>query len=259
MRKYKDGPYLADYQKALEIFNSPDFENQELLLHDYNRDIFKTDEKYTDNGIHWGYVPSLVCQLNDIFEYTSYAIIMNKEIPPHILTNSRYVKATFKEIKPIVLKIMKRKIQEEERKEDSYQEKKREFKEYINPEPDFTSNDFLLVKYEDNWADEMNISGFKIFTKEHFDNWKEYWKECLSKETYIFGIGTNEEIEYEDSNEFFSRFTVGEISGDEAKTYYKHFGSIDEVMVHWNGRNYDGVIKIPICEFGFFPPIEIDE
>jgi hypothetical protein len=97
----------------------------------------------------------------------------------------------------------------------------------------------ILVKFDDNWADEMDVSGFKIF-----DN-LDAWNKALEKKKTILELeddeqyfevcfGTNEYIEYDSFSEFLERFQITEISKDtaevfgamfpEAKSYgYGHF------------------------------------
>jgi hypothetical protein len=57
------------------------------------------------------------------------------------------------------------------------------------------STTHVLVKWDTNWADEMDIAGFAIMERK---TWNEY-KENLRKKKHPFSIciGTNEEIEYD--------------------------------------------------------------
>lgn len=51
----------------------------------------------------------------------------------------------------------------------------------------------LLVKFKDNWADEMDIEGFFVTTREDWEN-----RVTLLKDNFpyglTYGIGTNEDI-----------------------------------------------------------------
>ena len=80
---------------------------------------------------------------------------------------------------------------------------------------------YLFVKYEDNWADEMDICGCKIMLP---DEWEEY-KRKASKifeekernavdrfDLVCLCVGTNEDICYDDYDEFIDCFTVTEIN-----------------------------------------------
>lgn len=108
----------------------------------------------------------------------------------------------------------------------------------------------VLVIFSDNYADEFDLEGFKIFSS------KEDWEEYLSfaekyfekrvnkqKEDWIkkhgepkyswqpiiegidFGFGTNEALNYTSFNEFKNCFTVKEISMEEGQTIIKTIGS----------------------------------
>ena len=53
---------------------------------------------------------------------------------------------------------------------------------------------YYLVKYDDNWADEVDIDGHTVLRQEEFDK----LNKALDKVGYLtFYVGTNEEIEYE--------------------------------------------------------------
>jgi hypothetical protein len=97
----------------------------------------------------------------------------------------------------------------------------------------------LLVKFDDNWADEMDVSGFKLF--DNLDAWNKALEEKkkrreLENDDQCFEVcfGTNEYIDYDSFGSFLNRFQITEISKDtaeiigglfpEAKSYgYGHF------------------------------------
>jgi hypothetical protein len=72
---------------------------------------------------------------------------------------------------------------------------------------------YFLVKYFDNWADEMDIAGYKLMTetekKEYFNGFR---KTIEEENSYVFFIGTNEGIEYMSFDDFRDTFNVDEIS-----------------------------------------------
>lgn len=81
-----------------------------------------------------------------------------------------------------------------------------------------------LVKYDSNWADEMDVSGFRIMTDDDWEAYQEAFKNHFDAgEQYSHGIGTNEEIEYEDIKQFMSDFKVEEITTEEAAVIHKFF------------------------------------
>ena len=69
-----------------------------------------------------------------------------------------------------------------------------------------------LVKFYDNWADEMNMEGFAVFTYEEYEQFMrlvfDTAKKIDSGKTYELYFGTNEWNEYESGEEFLSCFTT---------------------------------------------------
>jgi hypothetical protein len=79
-----------------------------------------------------------------------------------------------------------------------------------------------LVKYDGNWADEMDISGFRVFTNEAWNEYLEAWGK--EEYPYSFYVGTNEEVEIYDFEELVRDFTVKDITDKEAAVIVKFFG-----------------------------------
>ena len=79
----------------------------------------------------------------------------------------------------------------------------------------------LLIIFEDNWADEMDIQGFDILTKEHW----EYKKLELQHTQFPneIGIGTNQFIDYDTVEEYLKQFKVTPISNNEEEFLQKYF------------------------------------
>lgn len=69
---------------------------------------------------------------------------------------------------------------------------------------------YYLVKFEDNWADEMNIYGFKLFKNDEF----EILQKKISSITgsIVIGFGTNQDNEYDDYNDLLNCFEIIPIS-----------------------------------------------
>lgn len=81
-----------------------------------------------------------------------------------------------------------------------------------------------LVKYESDWADEMDIEGLALLTEED----KSRIESLISKRSsypQTHHVGTNEEIEYCSSEELVPRYTWTPITEDEYKTLHKLIGS----------------------------------
>lgn len=78
----------------------------------------------------------------------------------------------------------------------------------------------LLVHYEDNWADEMDIEAWRIFSsQEEFDD----WFSGVPDEPFSHFIGSNEEINYQGKKDYMKRFTVRMISDEDAEVVKKLF------------------------------------
>lgn len=82
---------------------------------------------------------------------------------------------------------------------------------------------YYIVKYEDNWADEMDVEGFYIFTELGFNYFnklvtlvanridEEVDHHGWSSNPFRFFIGTNEELPYHSKEEFIGAFSVAAV------------------------------------------------
>lgn len=80
----------------------------------------------------------------------------------------------------------------------------------------------VLVTYNSNWADEMDISAFRIFDKPDWDAIEKFAKEY--KNEICVCIGTNEEVEFTDGNDWLSKMEVKVITDKDANIIEKHIG-----------------------------------
>lgn len=96
---------------------------------------------------------------------------------------------------------------------------------------------FYYVNYKDNWADEMFIDGFSIMDEKEYEHYTATVNAIVADIEcglpFIYQIGTNEEIEYNNVNDFLSAFEVSE---------FEEYPEGIEIVF---GK------KFP--EFGFFP------
>lgn len=96
---------------------------------------------------------------------------------------------------------------------------------------------FYYVNYKDNWADEMFVDGFSIMDEKEYEHYTATVNAIVADIEcglpFIYQIGTNEEIEYDNVNDFLSAFEVSE--------FEEYPEGIEMVF----GK------KFP--EFGFFP------
>lgn len=80
---------------------------------------------------------------------------------------------------------------------------------------------FYLMKYSDNWADEMDVDGHTILTQEEYD---QFTLAAANVKHMYFCIGTNEDIEYgigQWDSKIEDAYTVEEITEAEAKVLRK--------------------------------------
>ena len=87
---------------------------------------------------------------------------------------------------------------------------------------------YLFIEYNSNWADEMDVNGFFITTKELWDERVEAFRKHFEDEPFLtYYVGTNEEIEYLMFEDVLNDFTITEITEEEAKVLDKLFGYND--------------------------------
>lgn len=75
----------------------------------------------------------------------------------------------------------------------------------------------ILVAYKSNWADEMGICGFRLFTEygwSEFKNKLARFFEVVGR--FNYGVGTNESIEYTSVKALLKELHVTELSNEEA-------------------------------------------
>jgi hypothetical protein len=81
---------------------------------------------------------------------------------------------------------------------------------------------YYLVKYEDNYADEFDIQGFRIFTEVELKAFKTLVKTAKYPQEVYFG--TNESISYDSFTDYMSRLDIEEVTEEEASLLTKLFG-----------------------------------
>lgn len=92
--------------------------------------------------------------------------------------------------------------------------------------------ELLLLKLDDDWADEMDIHAFRIVTKslwEHVKHVSELHDENEDDDEYEpyefeISIGTNESLTYDSAIEWYNKVTTKEITEEEAITFINLFG-----------------------------------
>ena len=96
---------------------------------------------------------------------------------------------------------------------------------------------FYFVRYTDSWADEMTIDGFSIMDEKEYEHYVATVNAIIADmecgQPFIYQVGSNEEIEYNNVDDFLSAFETSE--------FEEYPEGIEMVF----GK------KFP--EFGFFP------
>lgn len=96
---------------------------------------------------------------------------------------------------------------------------------------------FYFVRYTDSWADEMTIEGFAIMDEKEYERYVVTLNAIITDmecgQPFIYQVGSNEEIEYNNVDDFLSAFETSE--------FEEYPEGIEMVF----GK------KFP--EFGFFP------
>lgn len=78
---------------------------------------------------------------------------------------------------------------------------------------------YLLIKYNNSWADEFNINCLWVTTEEEFEEWKEdLLRRDVSEYEEIY-LGTNEWVNFYSSQEIIDSLSIERIS----KSFYVDF------------------------------------
>ncbi|MEC0031032.1 hypothetical protein P4L24_24630 [Bacillus cereus] len=75
-----------------------------------------------------------------------------------------------------------------------------------------------LLKFDDNWADEMDLDGHMVLTEEQHEKFQERVKRAAP---FTFYVGTNEEIEYDDTDELERAYEIEEMTEEDRKILQK--------------------------------------
>lgn len=78
--------------------------------------------------------------------------------------------------------------------------------------------EYVLIVFDSNWADEVDIEGFKIVKKEYWENVKLGLEHGDDLFPFSYSIGTNQEDEINTKEEFLRTFRAKEITEGEVST-----------------------------------------
>lgn len=87
---------------------------------------------------------------------------------------------------------------------------------------------YYFGKWSSKWADEMSVDAFKILTEEEYEKFQysakmlKKYEDVFFEEEFAVSIGSNEEIEYENAEQFLNCFNIKQISEDECKVLRKY-------------------------------------
>lgn len=81
----------------------------------------------------------------------------------------------------------------------------------------------VLLEWNSNWADEMDVQGFVIIDEQEWKNQRKALKE--KTEEFEICIGTNEYIDYENGKQLLDEISVTKLTDEEAKIITKKIGS----------------------------------
>jgi len=80
----------------------------------------------------------------------------------------------------------------------------------------------VIITWDSNWADEMDIAGFSIVSEQAAKDLKKKLNE--RKTSFTICVGTNEDIEYSDGSELLSELSFKKISDEDVKVIRKYIG-----------------------------------
>jgi hypothetical protein len=117
------------------------------------------------------------------------------------------------------------------------------------------NKDWTLVKFADNWADEIDVAGFMVVSTEELEG----WKSKIPDEEFSVCIGTNEEIEYSDREQFLKKHTFTPLTQEQAQVYFDHFGKRVTSCEDWDGERFQTYKSFLVCRFGLIRDLEYFE
>ena len=129
--------------------------------------------------------------------------------------------------------------------------------EEVTIERDFTKK-FHLLKFNDNWADEMDVDGFVIYDEDEY----KAWLDKIPDHKFSYGIGTNEEIEYSSKAVFLNSVATTNLTPEEVQFFFKFFGHPSTKCIGWDSKagEFKRIERSTAAGYGFFPDFDwIDE
>jgi hypothetical protein len=94
----------------------------------------------------------------------------------------------------------------------------------------------VLLRWSSNWADEMDVEGYVMTTKDKSDDWRKKLKQI--DYSFSLQIGTNEDIEYSSGEDLISEVVTKNITDEEYVILKKYFGMYGGHTNFWDGLDY---------------------
>lgn len=85
----------------------------------------------------------------------------------------------------------------------------------------------VLVKYSEDYADEFQVSGFCVMTREKWENYVKRANEAVWPQCQYFG--TNEGVQWDSAEDHLDAFNVVDITDGEAAFLEKNFQGYGEM------------------------------
>lgn len=104
---------------------------------------------------------------------------------------------------------------------------------------------YYMLTWQANWADEMNVNGFIILNEKEYEKFIENSKKASkSRNSFEIGVGSNEDIYYENIDELFDSIFIEKITEEEYEVFKNHdlisFGETRgiEIILYDEGKDY---------------------
>lgn len=109
--------------------------------------------------------------------------------------------------------------------------------------------ELLLAKFTDNWADEADFHGFRVFEVSEFEKWNSE----IPKRNVTIYFGTNEENSYDTKASFLETIKVTPISLLQAAGLAELFPHTAVKCSGWDGKDFSTITTTGQIKFGYFP------
>ena len=106
---------------------------------------------------------------------------------------------------------------------------------------DNMSKEKVLLVFDDNWADEFDISAWQIVDKDKWESLRDEFIEKVGENTFCCCFGTNEEIDYDNASAFIDQISEKAITTEEAKIIKKIFGCTEMGAIDIIGKLQYGI------------------